>query len=167
MSQGSHPQHPEYTLQLLTISQHGLPAATAGLQGSSSEDGAASPGTRPTNGHAAQQSRKLAHRGRLPVLSDSRQDGGPRGGRRRHWVSLASTEIEPSLTFEFSFMQCLICLVCWPMLFCYESNKHLDHICSVCKRQLTHRPHGSTQTIDVAIARAQPDKVPSQWQQSS
>ncbi|KAK3047991.1 hypothetical protein LTR09_010666 [Extremus antarcticus] len=81
--------------------------------------------------------------------------------------TVVKTEVREVDAEDTGFMQCLICLVCWPMLFCYESNKHLDHICSVCKRQLTHRPHGSTQTIDVAIARAQPDKVPSQWQQSS
>lgn len=40
-------------------------------------------------------------------------------------------------------MQCLICLVCWPMLFCYEGNKDLEHWCTVCGKKLTHTPHGS------------------------
>lgn len=72
-----------------------------------------------------------------------------------------------SANYLSSMMKCLICLVCWPMLFCYEGNKDTDHHCSVCKRKLTHQPNGTGMVSVVAETNPQPELVPSKYEQSS
>lgn len=63
-----------------------------------------------------------------------------------------------------SMMQCLICLVCWPLLFCYTTDKDIIHMCKLCKRQLTVKRHGSNEVTVVASARQEQSKVPSAYQ---
>jgi hypothetical protein len=57
-------------------------------------------------------------------------------------------------------------MVCWPMLFCYESDKAYNHHCSVptCKRQLTHQPHGGIPQV-VTVAHGQTEQVVSKYEQ--
>jgi hypothetical protein len=62
-------------------------------------------------------------------------------------------------------IKCLICLVCWPMLFCYEGNKDVNHHCTVCKQQLTHQPHNSVVQV-VARAQRPQNLVASQFEQA-
>lgn len=52
------------------------------------------------------------------------------------------------------------------MLFCYESDKDIDHYCSVptCKRKLTHQPHGGRPQA-VPVAQGQSRLVASQYEQ--
>lgn len=69
------------------------------------------------------------------------------------------------LTRENRLIQCLICLVCCPLLLCYRPDEHTNHHCSLCGRQLTHQPHGGQVTV-VATPRREPVVVPSQFEQS-
>lgn len=62
-----------------------------------------------------------------------------------------------------SMIQCLICLVCWPMLCCYQPDEDIDHYCAVCKARLTHKPHGGPVAV-VASQQLEPPRVYSQFQ---
>lgn len=58
----------------------------------------------------------------------------------------------------------LICLVCCPLLLCYDSDKDIIHVCKSCKRQLTVKRFGSNEVTVVASARQEQSKVPSAYQ---
>ncbi|OQO14671.1 hypothetical protein B0A48_00052 [Cryoendolithus antarcticus] len=77
------------------------------------------------------------------------------------------TEIQTPSSGDDGMTQCLICLVCWPLLFCYESDKDLNHHCSVCRRILTHQ--GSKGGPVQVMAKPQADQglVASQYAQAT
>jgi hypothetical protein len=52
-------------------------------------------------------------------------------------------------------------------LLAYEKNNDATQHCSVCKRQLTHQPHGGGRVHVVAESNPQPNLVPSKFEQSS
>jgi hypothetical protein len=60
--------------------------------------------------------------------------------------------------------KCLICLVCWPILCCYEGKKDVDQHCSICRKKLTHQPSGGMVQV-VADPNPPPPLVASRFEQ--